>query len=223
MRIIRVIKKIVKKRLNNDQNYSGERVIAAKNVYIAPDCNFEEGVKIYNRVSLNNVSVGKYTYFAPNSSINNAVIGRYCSIGPDVKIGLGLHPSKKFVSTHPAFYSVRNQFAITYADKNYFKEFLPIYIGHDVWIGANAIIRDGVKIGNGAIVGAGAVVVKDVEPYSIVGGIPAKLIRYRFTEKEIDFLEKIKWWNKSNDWIRKNWNKFMDIQKFLEENKSIIG
>ena len=90
-------------------------------------------------------------------------------------------------------------------------------IGHDVWIGADVKIMDGVSIGNGAVVAAGAVVTKDVPPYARVGGVPAKIIKYRFTPDQIEFLQQFKWWNMPEDWIRENWQMFEDIEKFAEK------
>jgi acetyltransferase-like isoleucine patch superfamily enzyme len=78
----------------------------------------------------------------------------------------------------------------------------PITIGHDVWIGRRAMIMSGVTIGNGAVIGAGAVVTRDVAPYSIVGGVPAKLIRFRFEQPTIDALQRIRWWDWPDDDIR---------------------
>ena len=195
------------------------KISIGRNVYISPSCIFEKGVKLYDNIQLSSVSVGKYTYFSSNSIITNTQIGRYCSIGPNVRIGLGIHPAKKIVTTHPAFYSTNHQLPVVYADKDYFKKREKIYIGNDVWIGANVVIKDGVHIGDGAIIGAGAVVVKDVEPYSIVGGVPAKIIRYRFSQKEIDFLKQFKWWNKPEEWLQKQWKEFLDIQIFIQNNK----
>jgi len=181
------------------------------------NCFFEEGVKISDNISLKNVSIGKYTYVSSKTSINLASIGKYCSIGHNVKIGIGLHPSKTMVSSHPAFFSTKNEAGIFYADKNYFKDRNKIIIGNDVWVGDNVIIKDGVKIGDGAIIGVGAVVVKDVASYSIAGGVPAKLIKYRFEEDEIKFLEEFKWWNKPDEWIKENWKDFLDIKTFIKK------
>lgn len=191
-----------------------------KNVYISTDCFFGKGVKIYNNVSLSAAHVGDYTYFAPQSSIKSVKIGKYCSIGPNVKIGLGMHPSRDIVSTHPAFFSASRQSTVVFADRNYFLESVQITIGNDVWIGANVIIRDGITIGDGAIIGAGAVVVKNVESYGIMGGVPAKLIRYRFTKEEIIFLKETKWWDKPEEWIKNNWKDFLDIKQFINKNKN---
>ena len=130
-------------------------------------------------------------------------------------IGLGKHPVH-FVSTHPAFYSSHKQF-ITFADKNdYFEEYEKVTIGNDVWIGTRVMIIDGVSIGDGAIIAAGAIVTKNVEPYSIVGGVPAKLIRNRFNDQDIEFLKKFKWWNKDFEWIKSNYYKFKNIELFIK-------
>jgi acetyltransferase-like isoleucine patch superfamily enzyme len=102
-------------------------------------------------------------------------------------------------------------------EQNIFEEFPITYIGHDVWIGAKAILKTGVTIGNGAIVAAGAVVTSDVAPYSIVGGIPAKLIRYRFEPHEIAKLQAMNWWDKDLQWLIANKDNFTDIHKLLNK------
>ncbi|WP_037350655.1 CatB-related O-acetyltransferase [Anaeroarcus burkinensis] len=177
-------------------------------------------VILFSKVRIQQCSVGDYTYIGEEGRIFNSSIGKFCSIGSGVRCGLGTHPTKNFVSSHPIFYSVTELLEITFADKSYFEESRPIEIGNDVWIGTNVIIADGVKIGDGAIIAAGSVVVKDVPPYAIVGGIPAKLIRYRFEEKQIDFLLNFKWWDKELSWIRENWIKWHDIHHFMREYKN---
>lgn len=169
-------------------------------------------VSIYDNSTVVNCEIGSYTYIASNSKFLNTRIGKYCSIGSAVSCGLGMHPSRKFVSTHPIFFSPLKQAQVSYADKAYFDELLPIDIGNDVWIGANAIILDGVSIGDGAIIGAGAVVNKNVPPYAIVGGVPAKIIRYRFTKDQIEFLLKDQWWNKPDEWLKQNYKIMHDIE-----------
>ena len=191
-------------------------LIIGKNVHISQDCFFGKGVKIYDGVFIKKTSIDDYTYVAPRTQIGSAVIGKYCSIGPDVKIGLGMHPSRDMVSTHPAFFSKQNASTITYAENNCFQETIAVSIENDVWIGANALIKDGVHIGNGAIIGASALVVKNVEPYSIVGGVPAKLIRYRFTKEEIAFLQNNQWWDKPEKWKQDNWRLFLNIKNFIK-------
>lgn len=172
---------------------------------------------VYDDVKLNKVSIGPYSYVSRESNIHNTNIGSFCSIGPGCKLGLGRHPSSGFISTHPAFYSTALQAGYSFVNKNCFVEFKTVEIGHDVWIGANAIINDGVKVGSGAIIGAGAVVVENVPEYGIVGGVPAKLIRYRFEKDEIDFLLHEPWWEKSSDWLQKNIDMMQNIKHYLEK------
>jgi len=183
-------------------------------------CNFGLYNTIYDNVSLNEVYLDDFTYIASNTKISKTNIGKFCSIGPDCKIGLGKHPSDTFVSTHPMFFSILKQTQITFADKNYFNEFENITIGNDVWIGTNVIIVDGVTIGDGAIIAAGTVVTKDVLPYAIVGGIPAKIIRYRFKKNDIEALLNLKWWNMDMDYLKKNFKLFHKIDDLLKMRKS---
>jgi len=182
----------------------------------ATNCKFSMYNTIYNEVSLNEVTLGDFTYIAGNTSISRTIIGKFCSIGPNCKIGLGKHPTKDFVSTHPIFFSTLKQAQITFADKNYFEEFAYIEIGNDVWLGANVIVVDGIKIGDGAIVAAGSVVTKDIPPYAIVGGVPAKIIKFRFEKEEIEKLLKIKWWDMDIEYIKDNFKKFHDIKNFKD-------
>lgn len=173
---------------------------------------------INNNVVLNNVELGDYTYISKDSNINYTSIGKYCSFAGNVKCGLGLHPSKNFVSTHPIFFSTLKQSQITFADKNYFNEYTKTKIGNDVWVGENVIIIGGISIGDGAIIAAGAVVSKDVPPYSIVGGVPAKIIKYRFEKEEIEFLLKFKWWDLDNEIVKNNFLLFHDVKKLMKSN-----
>lgn len=190
---------------------------AADSVSVSGTCAFGDHTKAGERTRLFDVSLGNHSYFMEDCFARNCTIGAYCSIAPHAVIGLGQHPVN-FVSTHPAFYFDTKQKMFTYADEKYVQEFpqsAHIMIGNDVWIGQGALVRDGVAIGNGAIIGAGAVVVKDVEPYSIVGGVPARLIRYRFEPEEIAFLQKFKWWEKNEAWLKENWKYFSDIKKLM--------
>lgn len=162
--------------------------------------------------------IGDYTSIAENSKISMTSIGKYCSIGPNFISGWGIHPTNG-VSTSPIFYSKNHATGKTFSENNKILERLPIEIGNDVWIGANCFILDGVKIGNGAIVAAGSVVTKDVESYSIVGGVPAKHIKYRFEIEQIEELEKIKWWNFDRENLKDVERYFFDIDNFIEKHK----
>ena len=170
--------------------------------------------------------IGYGSYIAQGAKLAKANIGRYCSIGQNVDCIFGKHPANTYVSTHPSFFALKTPVGFTYADKQYFEEFAEphdagysITIGNDVWIGANVSLMDGVKIGDGAIVAANALVTKDVPPYNIVGGVPAKPIKKRFTDKEIEFLLDFKWWEKPNSWIRESAHFFRDIEKFMNHLK----
>jgi acetyltransferase-like isoleucine patch superfamily enzyme len=174
---------------------------------------------IGSKVSVSKTIIGDFSYITANSNIINATIGKFCSIATGVKIGLGMHPSN-FVSTHPSFYSENKKNIFSFSDKEYFIEHDKIVIGNDVWIGTDVIINYGVTIGSGAIIAAGAIVTSNVESYSIVGGVPAKLIKYRFNKEIIDFLLEYKWWDKEINWLKNNYLKFHDINKFYNEYKT---
>lgn len=176
----------------------------------------EPNVTIYKQVKISNSQIGSFTYICQNTIIDRASIGKFCSIASDCKIGLGSHPTRNFVSTHPIFFSSRKQAGLTFSDKDYFKECDSITIENDVWIGTNTIILDGVNIGNGAIIAAGAVVTKDIPAYAIYAGVPAKLIRYRFEKEVVDFLLNFKWWLKDEEWLKQNFKNFHDINKFKQ-------
>lgn len=136
--------------------------------------------------------------------VQSARIGKYCSIGPGVRIGgLGRHPTD-WISTSPSFYSNLNQNGLSFSSSTVYEELSNVLVGNDVWIGARAMVLDGVTIGNGAIIAAGSVVVKDVKPYEIVGGVPAKHIRYRCSSEVICRLESLNWWDWTYDELHEN-------------------
>ena len=143
--------------------------------------------------------IGDYTYCSPETIVfNNVKIGKYCSIGYRVQIGCPEHPAF-FFSTSPLIY--RNNFMQKFIEWPIDDYKDPVIIGNDVWIGSNVVILQGVTIGDGAIIAAGAVVNKNVEPYSIVGGVPAKEIKKRFDKDKVERLLTSKWWDKSMNQI----------------------
>lgn len=165
--------------------------------------------------SIKNSTVGRHTYIGGGTCISNATIGAFCSISFNVAVGLGKHPSN-MVSTHPAFYSDKKPFKV-FSDKNYYEEYGKIEIGNDVLIGERAVISYGVTIGDGAIITNNAVVTKDVPPYAIVGGVPAKLIKYRFDENIINRIRITKWWEWDESLLRKNYADFLDASLFYKK------
>jgi acetyltransferase-like isoleucine patch superfamily enzyme len=155
------------------------------------------------------MSIGKYTYGNPKVHFSNndatLTIGNFCSIAYNVNIYLGGNHRKDWVTTYPFGHIYQNVF------NNFNGDGHPatkgdVIIGNDVWIGADVTIMSGVTIGDGAIIANNSHIIKNVEPYSIVGGNPAKLIQYRFTKEQIESLLKIKWWywddNKINDFTK---------------------
>ncbi|WP_239769835.1 CatB-related O-acetyltransferase [Mammaliicoccus sp. P-M57] len=134
-------------------------------------------------------SIGKYNYIGPYCMINNAEIGNYCSLGPNVKLGQAEH-SKDFWTTSQI---------ISKKMINHSLNKSKTVIGNDVWLAANVVVLQGVKIGDGVIVGANAVVTKNLPPYSIAVGTPAKVIKYRFNEEKIEKLQMSQWHQKDLD------------------------
>jgi acetyltransferase-like isoleucine patch superfamily enzyme len=178
-------------------------------------CKFEKFIVIFENCKLYNVKIGAYSYIQANGRIFNCEIGRFCSIAANVTIAPGMHDMSR-VTTHPSFYLFMNSLPKIYVKHDIFPVFKNVKIGHDVWIGERAIILDGVSIGNGAVIAAGAVVTKDVEPYSVVGGVPARCIKYRFASDIIEILQESEWWNFSDDWFERHSELMSSIDKFIE-------
>ena len=190
---------------------------------------FEGHNTLMKNVVAVNSYIGEGTYINDSSQIYGCKIGRYCSIADNVCTVLGQHPVDKFTSMFPAFYydtTSQISFSFHKGKSLYSCKRMPqgesnfnIVIGNDVWIGSHAIILGGVTIGDGAVIAAGAVVTKDVEPYEIVGVVPAKHIKYRFSKEVIDELLSIKWWERSFDDIKSNYMHINDIVKSVIEIK----
>lgn len=190
-----------------------------KNAIVYCDCCFEGKNKISPEAYVMSVDMGFASYIGKSSVISHALIGRFCSIGEQVRLVRARHPIDGFASTHPAFYSTKTLASLVGNDKydeyTQNKDGISLIVGNDVWIGNNVLIKAGVCIGDGAVIAMGAVVTKDIPDYSIVGGVPARVLKYRFTEEQREKLKKKKWWNKEINWIEKNADLFENIEDVL--------
>lgn len=173
--------------------YYISKIIARAQLPSLRGCDMHKTAKVSYGSNLIAVSMGKYSYMGPRVSASNVEIGSFCSIASYSAIGGGRHPLD-MVSSSPVFLRGRNIFDKNFAEHSY-EEAPKTILGNDVWIGEKAFISAGVTIGNGAVVGAHSVVTKDVAPYEIVAGAPARHIRFRFSEKEIEALQELEWWN----------------------------
>ena len=168
-------------------------------------------------------SFGYGTLIGDRNFLDRIKTGRFCSIGSEIKIVSSAHPTEVFVSTHPAFYSHRYN-SLSYVCKEKFSGILmcddnfSVVAGNDVWIGDRVLIKGGVRIGDGAVIGMGAVVTKDVPPYAVVGGVPARIIKMRFSENQISELLSQIICEKPIEWIEENAEKFESIESFLKNN-----
>lgn len=188
-----------------------------------------EGMSRIHAHSTFDGDMGFGSYMGVNSHLS-AQIGRFSSIAANVRCASGRHPYQyPYTTTSPVFFSLlpnKVRKGMTFATRQYYQEHkyaiedkkLLVRIGSDCWIGDGALLIEGINIGNGAIVLANAVVTKDVPPYAIVGGVPAQIIKYRYSQDDIDFLQKIQWWNQPFEWFKENWemmNDFDALKKYF--------
>lgn len=163
-----------------------------------------------------NVKLGNYSSIRDRSKAMNCVVGNYSVVAKDCEIGLGVHPTDH-LTCHSIFYKNSPWGFHPEWVKSIEGIVRVSHIGNDVWIGAKSIVMDGISIGDGAIIAAGSVVTKDVPPYAVVGGAPAKIIKYRFSQEVIDRLEEIQWWNLPDEEITKRIDLFHIKSPSLED------
>jgi acetyltransferase-like isoleucine patch superfamily enzyme len=184
------------------------------NIYYKSD----KGVFTKDYFKNDHILIGDYTYGLPDifnfSNRYHLSIGKFCSIGPRVLIMMDGNHRTDFITTYPLDYHVKG---IERNPDNYSLRG-NVTIGNDVWIGHSVIILPGVTIGDGAVIGAGSVVTKDVGDYEIVGGNPARNIRFRFSEEQIKLLKDIQWWNWPIEKVKKNSRilQSSDFQKIID-------
>lgn len=164
-------------------------------------------------VKMERSKIGKCSYMGTLSAAYDTKIGRFCSIARECYIGGATHPLDR-VSSSVCFYLKDNSFKCFYNDDYEWKTHTTI--GNDVWIGTRAIILGGINIADGAVIGSGSVVTKDIGPYEIWAGNPAKFIRKRFDDETIEKLLKSKWWDWPDEKLYAKGSNFIDVQKFLK-------
>lgn len=169
---------------------------------------FTKFSEIRRLAKLHHSHIGKYTRINAHCQLVRTTVGNFSAIGVNTLMGLGRHPLN-YASTHSIFYK-NNNIKNDWVQAIDFEEGIPIKIGNDVWVGRNCTVMDGVTIGDGAVIATGAVVTKNIPPYAIAGGVPAKVIKYRFEEEVINRLLEIKWWDFTDQQIEDHLPFFRD-------------
>lgn len=185
---------------------------------VSLDCKLGEYVRIFGNTHLGTCSISSYTYIGTGCDFARTNIGSFCSVGPEVLCGFGSHPLD-YASTYPGFYTNKVSGTKWFGTLHDFMQIdkKSVEIGSDVWIGARATIKGGIKIGHGAVIGTGAVVTKDVPPYAVIGGVPGKILRFRFDEAVIEKLLASKWWELSENQLREVSKYINDPRRFILE------
>jgi virginiamycin A acetyltransferase len=205
--------------------FKGRNIVIQIGVRLS-NTHLEGSNKIGQYTLITNSRIGRGSYFGSNCTLSFSSFGRYCSVGDNVQIIRSSHPTSVFISTHPAFYSIKKQAGFTYVKSQKFQELITIaesdysvIIGNDVWVGSNVTILAGVTIADGCVIASNAVLTKSTSPYEVWAGVPARCIKKRFTDSEVLELLNYKWWNREENWIKVNAEKFesMDSLRKLFE------
>lgn len=176
--------------------------------------------EVADRCRLDEVEMGDYSYIMQDGSVWCATIGKFANIAAAVRINATNHPTWR-PTLHHFTYRAADYFEGAENDHDFFawRRENRVTIGNDVWIGHGATVLPGVTVGDGAVIGAGAVVSRDVAPYTIVGGVPAKLIRERFPKLFAERMQALAWWDWDHDRLFAALDDFrhMDVEDFLEK------
>lgn len=183
------------------------RLSAVRGSTVHPTAKIESGTSFVDS------TIGRHSFCGYDCDVYRAHIGTFTSIANGVVLGGARHPME-WVGMSPVFYAGRDSVKAKFAE-HLLAEPPEVDIGNDVWIGRSAIVLGGVTIGDGAVVGAGSVVTKNVPSYAIVAGNPARIIRYRFEDKVIRELEAIEWWHFTESRLKDLGECFNDVERFL--------
>ena len=188
---------------------------------IDQESSVDRRARVYRQAKVFRSKVGAYTYICSNTQLVNAQVGKFCSIASGCVVGMGTH-TLDMISTSPIFTEKDNATSASWCDISVgIHPFKRVEVGNDVWIGERAMIMGGVTIGDGAVIGAGAIVTKDVPSYAIVVGVPARIIRYRFPQDIKEKLDEIQWWDLDESILRNNISLFQLNKLSIETIKTL--